>query len=125
MLKSTIKFEASDVHIKAGTKPRIRVRGQLRSLDTDIILEPLCYQIAKDVLDNSQYVHFQKHGQIDIAYDYDEDHRFRVNIFMARGKPSLACRLITSNIMSFEQLHLPELLGDVAIFKKFIAIAIR
>jgi len=114
MLKATINFEASDLHIKAGTKPRIRVRGVLRSLDAELNSEPLCYQIAKDILDDSQYEHFKKHGQIDLAYDYDEDHRFRVNMFMARGKPSLACRLITSNIMTFEQLHLPELLGDVA-----------
>ncbi len=114
MLKATINFEASDLHIKAGTKPRIRVRGVLRSLDAELNSEPLCYQIAKDILDDDQYDHFKKHGQIDLAYDYDEDHRFRVNMFMARGKPSLACRLITSNIMTFEQLHLPELLGDVA-----------
>ncbi len=114
MLKSTINFEASDLHIKAGTKPRIRVRGDLRSLDTDVTSEPLCYQIAKDMLDSKQYEHFRKHGQIDIAYDFDEDHRFRVNVFMARGRPSFACRLITADIMSFEQLHLPELLGKVA-----------
>ncbi len=114
MLKSTINFEASDLHIKAGTKPRVRVRGVLRSLDTEINSEPLCYQIAKDILDEGQYLHFQKHGQIDLAYDYDEDRRFRVNMFMARGKPSLACRLITSDIMTFEQLHLSPILGDVA-----------
>ncbi len=114
MLKATINFEASDLHIKAGTKPRIRVRGVLRSLDTETNSEPLCYQIAKDVLDDGQYKHFHKHGQIDLAYDYDEDHRFRVNMFMARGKPSLACRLITSDIMSFEQLHLSPILGEVA-----------
>ena len=114
MLKATINFEASDLHIKAGTKPRIRVRGVLRSLDADVNSEPLCYQIAKDILDDTQYEHFKKHGQIDLAYDYDEDHRFRVNMFMARGKPSLAARLITANIMTFEQLHLPELLGEVA-----------
>ena len=36
-------------------------------------------------------------------------------MFMARGRPSLACRLITANIMSFEQLHLPEVLGEVAL----------
>ncbi|MGY8753251.1 MAG: hypothetical protein ACKVIO_05080, partial [Phycisphaerales bacterium] len=106
MLKATINFEASDLHIKAGTKPRIRVRGVLRSLDAVINNEELCYQIAKDILDEDQYKHFQKHGQIDLAYDYDEDNRFRVNMFMARGKPSLACRLITSGIMTFEQLHL-------------------
>ena len=111
MLKATINFEASDLHIKAGTKPRIRVRGVLRSLDAELNSEPLCYQIAKDILDGSQYKHFQKHGQIDLAYDYDEDHRFRVNMFMARGKPSLACRLITSNIMTFEHAWI--------IFKRF------
>ncbi|MDP6693971.1 MAG: hypothetical protein QF444_06545, partial [Phycisphaerales bacterium] len=47
MLKSTINFEGSDLHVKAGTKPRIRVRGVLRSLDTEINSEELCYQIAK------------------------------------------------------------------------------
>jgi len=114
MLKAAITFEASDLHIKAGAKPRIRVRGVLRSLDAEVTDEPLCYQIAKDVLDSSQYEHFRQHGQIDLAYDYDDDNRFRVNIFMSRGKPSFACRLITSNIMTFEQLHLPDLLGDVA-----------
>jgi len=114
MLKATIKYEASDLHIKAGTKPRIRVRGSLRSLDTAINSEPLCYQIAKDILDEVQYEHFQKHGQIDLAYDYDDNRRFRINMYMARGKPSLACRLITSEIMTFEQLHLSPILGDVA-----------
>lgn len=114
MLKATINFEASDLHIKAGTKPRIRVRGALRSLDTAINSEPLCYQITKDILDEGQYKHFHKHGQIDLAYDYDEDSRFRINVFMARGKPSLACRLITSDILTFEQLHLSPILGDVA-----------
>jgi twitching motility protein PilT len=115
MLKSTIKFEASDLHIKAGTKPRIRVRGVLRSLDAELNSEPLCYQIARDILDDTQYKIFHAKGQIDLAYDYDEDNRFRINLFMARGRPSLACRLITSDIMTFEQLHLPEILGEVAL----------
>ncbi|MBT5136042.1 MAG: PilT/PilU family type 4a pilus ATPase [Phycisphaerae bacterium] len=115
MLKSTIKFEASDLHIKAGTKPRIRVRGVLRSLDAELNSEPLCYQIARDILDDAQYKIFNAKGQIDLAYDYDKDNRFRINLFMARGRPSLACRLITSDIMTFEQLHLPEILGEVAL----------
>jgi len=73
------------------------------------------FQIAKDILDHKQYEHFHKHGQIDFAYDYDDDNRFRVNLFMARGKPSLACRLITSNILPFSKLYLPEILGEVAL----------
>jgi twitching motility protein PilT len=72
------------------------------------------FQIAKDVLDESQYRHFHKHGQMDFAYDFDDDHRFRVNLFMARGKPSLACRLITADVKTFESLHLPETLGRLS-----------
>ena len=72
------------------------------------------FQIAKDVLDERQYKFFHSHGQIDFAYDYDDDNRFRVNLFMARGKPSLAARLITSNIKDFDSLYLPPILGEVA-----------
>lgn len=113
-LLATIKHAASDLIVKVDLPPRIRVRGSLKSLKTEICTPDLMFQIAKDVLDESQYKHFHHHGQIDFAYDYDDDNRFRVNIFMARGKPSLACRLITSNILPFEKLYLPESLGEVA-----------
>ena len=79
-------------------------------------------QLAKDILDPNQLDYFARHGSIDFAYDYrkagDEDgstqRRFRVNLFMARGNPSLAARLITSQIKKFEELYLPPILGDVA-----------
>ena len=79
------------------------------------------FQIAKDVLDESQYEMFSQKGQIDFAYDYestnsDDDvvRRFQVNLFMAKGKPAIAARLITSQIMDFENPNLPEVLGDVS-----------
>ncbi|MBT8485806.1 MAG: PilT/PilU family type 4a pilus ATPase [Phycisphaerales bacterium] len=114
-IEAAIRYEASDLHLKVDLPPRIRVRGSLKSLQTDICSGPLMFQVAKDVLDESQYKHFHHHGQIDFAYDYDDDHRFRVNLFMARGKPSIAARLITSDIKTFESLHLPEILGDVSL----------
>ncbi|MCP4839111.1 MAG: PilT/PilU family type 4a pilus ATPase [Planctomycetes bacterium] len=114
-LKACITYAASDLHIKADGPPRIRVRGELRPLDTSHVTHDETHQIAKDVLDKYQYEIFATHGQMDIAYDYDDDHRFRVNIFMSRGKVSYACRLITSEIKRFEDLHVPDLLGDIAL----------
>lgn len=114
-LEACIKHEASDLHLKADLPPRIRVRSALKSLQTDMCTPQLMFQIAKDILDDVQYKHFHDHGQIDFAYDYDEDRRFRINLFMARGKPSIAARLITSDIKRFHELHLPEILGDVAL----------
>ncbi len=112
-LEATIRYEASDLIIKVDLPPRIRLRGALKNLDTDRCPEPVMFQIAKDILDENQYAHFQKHGSVDFALDYDEDHRFRINLFMARGRPSMAARLITSNIKSFEDLHLKPVLEEV------------
>ncbi|MBX3373371.1 MAG: PilT/PilU family type 4a pilus ATPase [Phycisphaeraceae bacterium] len=114
-IEACIRFEASDLHLKADLQPRIRVRGALKSLQTDPISKAVMFQIAKDVLDESQYRHFHHHGQIDFAYDYDDDTRFRINLFMARGKPSIAARRITSEIKRFEDLHLPHVLGEIAL----------
>ena len=113
-LDAAVRFEASDLIVKVDLPPRIRLRGSLKSLQTDECSEQLMFQIAKDVLDEKQYAYFHHHGAIDFAYDYDEDNRFRVNLFMSRGKPSLAARLITSNVKTFEELHLSPILGEVA-----------
>jgi twitching motility protein PilT len=114
-LAATIKHAGSDLIVKVDLPPRVRTRGSLKSLQTELCTPDLMFQMAKDILDEGQYKHFKHHGQIDFAYDYDDDNRFRVNLFMARGKPSLACRLITSDILPFEKLYLPEILGRVAL----------
>ncbi len=115
MLKATIVNEASDLHVKTGSPPKIRVKGSLKATKLPIVTSGILFQIAQDLLDNERYEEFKHHGQIDFAYQYDEDRRFRVNMFMACGKPALVCRLITSNIMTFEQLNLPEILGDISL----------
>lgn len=113
-LQATIEVGGSDLIIKVDQAPRVRFRGSLKSLQTDPVRIELMFQIAKDVLDDGQYDHFKRKGSIDFAFDYDHRNRFRVNLFMARGKPSVAARLITSNIKRFEDLYLPPTLGDVA-----------
>jgi twitching motility protein PilT len=114
-LKSTIAVEGSDLIIKTDLPPRVRVRGSLRDLKTDLCSSDLMFQIAKDVLSKGQWDHFRDHGSVDFAFDYDDDRRFRINLFMARGKPAIAARLITAEIKRFEDLHLPDVLGDIAL----------
>ena len=76
-LEATVRYEASDLHVKVDSPPRIRIRSALKNLQTEESSEQLMFQIAKDVLDEKQYEHFHHHGAIDFAYDYDDDHRFR------------------------------------------------
>ena len=113
-LQACIKIEASDLIMKAGQTPKLRVRGALKGLDTEPVSAEEFMQIARAILDDEQFRDLHKFGSVDFAYDYDDNARFRVNLFQARGKLSVAARLITSKIRRFEQLYLPQIMADVA-----------
>ncbi|MCW5776648.1 MAG: PilT/PilU family type 4a pilus ATPase [Phycisphaeraceae bacterium] len=114
-LQATIKFEASDLIMKTGQQPKIRLRGALKALDTPLVDEDEFWKIARAILTEEQLEDLHRFGSVDFAYDYDEACRFRVNLFMARGRLSIAARRITSNILPFEGLHLPTVMGQIAL----------
>ncbi len=113
-LKATIKMESSDLIMKSGTVPKLRIKGKLKPLDTTPVSAEEFMSIAKAILTAEQFEDLHKFGSVDFAYDYTERNRFRVNLFMARGKLSVAARNITSNILPFEGLHLPPIMSDIA-----------
>lgn len=113
-LKACIKFQASDLIVKTGHQPKIRLRGALKPLDTEAVTGDEFMQIARHILSEELMADLHKFGSADFAYDYDDQNRFRVNLFQARGKLSCACRLITSNIRRFEDLYLPQIMADIA-----------
>ncbi|MDX9911026.1 MAG: PilT/PilU family type 4a pilus ATPase [Phycisphaerales bacterium] len=114
-LQATMKFEASDLIMKTGQPPKIRLRGALKAMDTTPVDEDEFWQIARAILAPEQMQDLQRYGSVDFAYDYDDKNRFRVNLFMARGRISVAARRITSNILPFDKLHLPPIMSDIAL----------
>lgn len=112
-LKATIKFNGSDLIMKSGQKPKIRLRGSLKALDVEPVSAEEFFAIAQAILTPQQIEDLKHFGSVDFAYNYDKDHRFRVNLFMARGTISVAARNITSNILPFEGLHLPPVMAEI------------
>ncbi len=121
-LQACIKFEGSDLIVKTDHVPKIRLRGSLKSLDTDLVTKDEFMSIARHILTEEQFGDLHKFGSVDFAYDYDEGHRFRVNLFQARGKLAIAARLITSNIKRFSELHLPDVMSEIAMQPQGIVI---
>lgn len=121
-LNACIKFGGSDLLVKTGRAPSLRLRGSLKALDTDPVTEEEYMEIAKAILSPEQMDDLKKFGSVDFALDYDDDSRFRINLFQSRGKLSLAARLITSNILPFEALHLPPVMEEVAMQPQGIVI---
>jgi twitching motility protein PilT len=112
--ETTITHQASDLIIKTGIKVRIRLKGDLRPLDAPAFESEEMEESIERLLTPAQLEHFRTHGSCDIAYAFDEDNRFRVNVFRARGKTAIAARRVSSEILSFEDLHLPPIMAKVA-----------
>jgi len=121
-LKACIKLEASDLLVKAGKAPVVRIRGSLKSLDTPPVTDEEYDRIIDHALSDDLKEDLRKFGSADFAYDYDEGHRFRINLFKTRGRYSLAARLITSNIRKFEELYLPPVMAEIAMQPQGIVI---
>lgn len=113
-LQAAIKFEASDLIMKSDQVPKIRLRGALKGLDTELVSTDEFWAIADNILSEEQHADLHRLGSVDFAYDYDAHNRFRVNLFQARGKLSVAARLITSKIRRFEELYLPPSMSEIA-----------
>ncbi|MHB1157168.1 MAG: type IV pilus twitching motility protein PilT [Phycisphaerales bacterium] len=113
-LEAAIKHKASDLIVKAGAQARIRLRGELRALDAQPFTQQELEEAAMSMFSQAQREHFKLHGSVDMAYDFDADNRFRMNVFQTRGRISLAARRVSSEILSYEQLHLPPILTRIA-----------
>lgn len=121
-LQACIKFAGSDLIVKTGAVPRIRLRGSLKPLDTEAVSFEEYMSIARHILTDEQWEDLHKYGSVDFAYDYDAKNRFRINLFQSRGKLSCAARLVTSNIRRFEDLYLPEVMAEIAMQPQGIVI---
>jgi twitching motility protein PilT len=110
LLTRAVDAGASDVHLKLGQPPVIRIDGDLEPLDGH---GPMTEQDLISVLDVVTEISpkrrdlFEDSGDLDIAYSYPTLPRFRVNGFRQRGATSFAFRVIPSEIPSFDALGLP------------------
>ncbi len=114
--KAAVKFESSDLIMRGGQAPKLRLRGELKSLDTTPPTIEEFNRWIKEGLKPEQVTEFAEHGSLDIGCDFDVDgqsHRFRVNIFLTRGRSAIAARRVSNEILDFEQLHLPEIMNQI------------
>ncbi len=110
MLARAVDAGASDIHLKVGQPPMMRVDGAIGpmtgapTLSTDDLTALL--QVAGSAAPH-RLATFRDTGELDASYETDQETRFRVNAFRQRGSISIALRFIPRSIPSFEDLHMP------------------
>ena len=109
-----IKTLASDIHLKVGQPPKLRLYGYLKNTTGGPLTEEMIAKLVFEILSPAYREAFKEHGTLDFAHEVDGMHRFRVNIFRQRGMVSLAARRVNTTIPPFEELHLPPVLEKIA-----------
>lgn len=108
------KYEASDLLLRGGQVPKLRLRGELKSLETEPIDNDVFEKEIEASLSDTQWRRYAQHGSIDIAVNLSDKVRFRVNVFRTRSRSAIAARRISSKILKYEELLLPPVLRTVA-----------
>ncbi len=115
LLKIAISQSASDLHIKVGSPPILRITGELSPMTSEErISQQEAMKIAFAVMSPGQREIFKQKNEIDLAYSVPGLGRFRCNVFIQRGTIGLVFRVIPMRIQSIEELNLPEVLQKIS-----------
>lgn len=115
LLEEVIKKKGSDLHIQVGLPPMLRVDGSLIQVSgTDVLTEEAVEQLIFAVLDDDQKQILLKDKEFDFSFAFGDLGRFRVNAFHERGNLAAALRLIPNELLSIEQLGLPQIVNKFA-----------
>ena len=121
LFRALVKLEGSDVHLKVGLPPYVRVAGSLRPLNREPVDDDEMVRLIFPMMDERNRRIFDENGGTDFAYSLDIDDktwRFRVNVFQQMGHVGLVARRVNNWIPNFEQLHLPQVLDKLCTFSQ-------
>ena len=108
MLVEMLNRKASDLHIRVGVRPHIRVNGRLEQIATDPITIDTMDQVVSQILNEKQRERFIKKNEMDLALSVAKLGRFRINLFRQRGTAGIAIRAVNTTVPTFHELHLPD-----------------
>ena len=113
-LRYVVDTKASDLHVKAGGPPYVRVNGRLAATDFPALKAADCERAAMELMAEEHVRQFKDKGEVDFAYSEAGLGRFRINVFRQRGSVGLACRRVLPGSPALETLGLPPVVETLA-----------
>jgi twitching motility protein PilT len=116
LLEEMIEREASDLHITAGERPKLRIDGDITNANSCAeVLNPTdTLKLAYSVLTENQKKRFETDDELDFSFGIQNLARFRGNVFKQRGCVSVAIRMIPFSVRTFDELGLPQVLSKLS-----------
>ncbi|KPL01157.1 MAG: hypothetical protein AMJ91_01375 [candidate division Zixibacteria bacterium SM23_73_3] len=114
MLEEMLSNKASDLHIRIGVKPTLRIDGVLRSIADEPTTPQNMEEVMDQILTEEQKKEFLQRNELDLALSVSKMGRFRINFYRQRGTIGIALRAVNTIIPSFEELNLPPVLKKLS-----------
>ncbi len=115
LLEEMIEKDASDLHLVAGERPKLRVDGDIVSASSEDVMTPKdTLSLAYSVLTENQKKRFETESELDFSFGIQNLARFRGNVFKQRGCVSVVIRQIPFNVKTFNELGLPNVVAQLA-----------
>lgn len=108
ILRGAMEAGASDVHLTVGIPPRMRVNGNLVTMNYSRMLQTDTLDILLNIMSEAQRERFEGRGEYDFSFSIPDCGRFRVNAYRQRGCVALAFRLVGDSVPATDELGLPE-----------------
>ncbi len=127
LFRMTMKHKGSDLHLKVGNAPAMRLSGVLRAMQLPPLTATDMERLMFPLLTAKQKVILEEEGGVDFAhiiFDGTSETRFRVNLFRQRGRLSLVARRVSTSIPNFEALGLPPVMAEISGYDQGIIILV-
>jgi len=115
LLEEMIERDASDLHLVAGERPKMRVDGDIVNSSSEEVMTPKdTLSLAYSVLTENQKKRFETESELDFSFGIQNLARFRGNVFKQRGCVSVVIRQIPFSVKTFQELGLPGVVAQLA-----------
>ncbi|MFA7172134.1 MAG: type IV pilus twitching motility protein PilT [Kiritimatiellia bacterium] len=108
LLQATVDEGSSDLHIRVGVAPMLRIHGALTPLDIPVLTAEDTERLALSILKEDGRLEVEQSGGTDFALPFGDAARFRVSVFKERSRFGIVLRLIPSDLLTLKQIGLPE-----------------
>lgn len=109
-----IELGGSDLHLSEGQPPKVRIHGAITAIGEEILGGDSFRDMLGEICDQKSFNNYLETGDLDFAYEMDENSRFRCNYMKQRDGLGAVFRLIPTKIMSLDELGIPEVVKEFA-----------
>ncbi|MDD2710415.1 MAG: PilT/PilU family type 4a pilus ATPase [Verrucomicrobiae bacterium] len=114
LFNAMVGMGASDLHLHEGEPAKVRVHGDIKCITEDILDHDTIHTMLSEITEPEPWKEFLAGGDLDFAYQMDEDSRFRTNLMKHTGGIGAVFRLIPTKLCSLEQLGVPLVIKKFA-----------